>query len=121
MNSNSKGKRGEREIAAEYTDAGWPARRAQQYAGEGYTADVLVDDLPLHIEVKRTQRWDAYGWTDQAKRDAHPMDIPVVHARRNHCEWLVILPLEEWKGLLPWVDWDGFLKARRVDCARRAL
>jgi Holliday junction resolvase len=55
LNSNQKGKRGEREAAAFLTDEGFPARRGQQFAGGTDSPDVVCESLSgLHFEVKRT-------------------------------------------------------------------
>lgn len=54
VNSNQKGKRGEREAAEYLRSIGFTsARRAQQYCGNAGTSDLHVDELPnVHIEVK---------------------------------------------------------------------
>lgn len=94
MNSREKGKRGERELAAELTSYGYPSRRAQQYCGANGDADVV--GLPdVHIECKRVERLNIYDAMDQSKRDANG-DIPVVMHRKNNCEWLVTMTLEDW-------------------------
>lgn len=53
----------------------------------------------IHIECKRVERLDLYGAVEQAKRDAKEEELPVVIHRRNNCEWLVTMPLEEWMSM----------------------
>ena len=92
--SRDKGKRGERELAAILRGYGYNSRRGQQYCGANGDADVI--GLPwLHIESKRTERLDLYGALAQAKGDAKDGKIPVVFHRRNNCEWVAIIRLED--------------------------
>ncbi len=93
--SRSKGKRGERELAALLTSEGFPATRGQQHRGGPGSPDVLVSSLPgVHFEAKRTERLSLYDAVDQAKRDAGGR-LPVVAHRQNGCEWLAILSLSD--------------------------
>jgi hypothetical protein len=98
INSNQKGKRGERELANKLKEYGYEnARRSQQYSGLGdSSADVIGVD-GLHIECKRTEigHGKNYEWLDQAKNDAKDDNIPVVIHRANRKEWLVTLSLED--------------------------
>ena len=88
--SREKGKRGEREVASFLKDYGYDARRGQQYAGINGDADVI--GLPgIHIEVKRTERFDLYGSLSQSKRDAKDGEIPTVWHRKNNCPLVVIM------------------------------
>lgn len=93
MNSNAKGKRGERELAHYLTERGFPSRRGQQYSGDPSAPDV-VSDLPLHIECKRVERIQLYPAIDQAAADAGDKP-PLVCHRRNGREWLAILRLDD--------------------------
>ena len=55
MNSNNKGKNGERELATILREYGYDSRRGQQYCGSNGDADVV--GLPgVHIECKRVER-----------------------------------------------------------------
>lgn len=95
INSRDKGARGERELARLLSEAGYPARRGQQFSGGCDSPDVKCDSLrALHFESKVTQRLDLYGALSQARRDA-PSKIPVVAHKRNGAEWVVILPLSD--------------------------
>ena len=92
--SKEKGKRGEREVAAFLRSQGYDARRGVQYQGGQDSPDVV--GLPgVHIEVKRTERFDLYGALSQSKGDAGT-EMPVVIHRRNECEWVVVQPLKDW-------------------------
>ena len=100
INSIQKGKAGERELAKKLREYGFDCRRGQQYSGiEG--EDVVGLD-GIHIEVKRVERLNIYDAVDQAKRDsdykALPFEdkLPAVFHRKNHCEWLVTMPLTAW-------------------------
>ena len=93
--SRDKGKRGERELANKLKEHGFNAQRGQQYCGANGDADVI--GLPgIHIEVKRVERLSLYEALAQSKSDAKPGEMPIVAHRRNNCEWVVILPLEDW-------------------------
>ena len=96
--SRDKGKRGERELAGILRDYGYDCRRGQQFCGSNGDADVV--GLPgIHIECKRVERLDLYGAVEQAKRDAKEEELTVVMHRRNNCEWLVTMPLEDWMSM----------------------
>lgn len=90
MNSRSKGKAGELELAHLLREYGYDARR-----GHYPEADVL--GIPgVHIECKRRERLQILEWMEQSKKDAAPGEIPVVMHRVNRGEWLVTMRLEDW-------------------------
>lgn len=92
-NSRNKGAVGERELASKLREYGYECRRGQQYCGANGDADVI--GLPgIHIECKRTEKLSLYDAMDQAKRDCKDQ-MPVVMHRRNNCEWLAIMRLED--------------------------
>ena len=105
MNSRNKGAAGEREVAGILRGYGYKkARRGQQYSGANGDADVV--GLPgIHIEVKRRERLNIYDAIDQAKRDRKPEELPATFHRKNHCEWLVTMTLEDWMQL--YRDWEA--------------
>ena len=95
MNSREKGKRGELELAHKLNEYGFQCRRGQQYCGANGDADVV--GLPgTHIEAKRVERLNLYDAVAQAKHDARDGEIPVVMHRKDRCEWLVTMTLEQW-------------------------
>jgi Holliday junction resolvase len=97
INSKRKGKTGELELARKLKEHGYDVRRSVQYNGkeEDGQAD-LVGLQGIHIECKRTEKLNLYDAVNQAKRDSDGKgEIPVVFHRRNNCEWLAILPLDD--------------------------
>ena len=95
INSKSKGKRGELELARKLREHGYDCRRSQQYAGINGDADLV--GLPhIHIECKRVERLNIYDAVAQAKRDTKDVDKPTVFHRKNNCEWLVTMTLDDW-------------------------
>lgn len=98
MNSKQKGARGERELASKLREYGYECRRGQQYCGANGDADVV--GLPgIHIECKRVEKLNIYDAISQAKADSKEGELPSVFHRKNNCEWLVTMPLEEWMKL----------------------
>ena len=94
--SREKGKRYEREIAGILREYGYDARRTAQNCGKsGDAADVVGLD-GIHIECKHQEQIKIYDWISQAKRDsAGTGKIPAVFFRKNNCENLVCLRLED--------------------------
>lgn len=92
LNSNSKGKRGEREWRDELRAQGYlKARRGQQFCGANGDADVVCEELSqFHFEVKRTETLSVYKAWEQAVRDGTGK-TPIVAHRRNDHPWLVIM------------------------------
>lgn len=95
VNSRDKGKRGELELARKLREYGYDCRRGQQYCGANGDADVLGLD-GIHIECKRVERLDLYGAMAQAIADAKLIEVPVVMHRKNACEWMVTMSLDDW-------------------------
>lgn len=97
-NSRNKGKQGELEIARILKERGYDARRGQQYCGANGDADVV--GVPgLHIEVKRTEKLNAYKYLEQAESDANDDETPVVLHRQSRRKWIAILDMEEFLDL----------------------
>ena len=105
MNSKNKGAKGERELAKVLRQYGYECRRGQQYSGANGDADVV--GLPgIHIECKRVERLNIQDAVDQAKRDKRDDEIPAVFHRKNKCEWLVTLTLNDFiKIYREWEAW----------------
>ena len=96
--SRDKGKRGEREVALILREHGFEAIRCQQYCGANGDADVV--GIPgLHIEVKRTEKFRMYEALDQARNDAREDELPVVFTRKNNCDWVACLRLDDFMEL----------------------
>lgn len=114
MNSRAKGCRGEREFRDVLREHGYcKAHRGQQYSGLRGNADVVCPELPgFHFEVKRVEAGNPYLWIAQARRDAAGESdltarIPVVAHKRNHSEWLAILPMSQFLEIVRRSDLIG--------------
>ena len=117
INSNTKGKAGERELAAKLsTMFRREVFRSQQYCGANHDADLL--GLPgIHIECKRVESMDLYRWLKQAWAEVGPPDVAAVFHRRNKEAWIVSVALtdlpdfvEALAGLFDEADMPEFLK-----------
>lgn len=98
MNSRRKGAVGERELANKLKDYGYSTRRGQQYCGSNGDADVV--GLPgIHIECKRVEKLNLYDAMSQSVKDAMENEIPAVFHRKNNCEWLVTLRMDDFMKL----------------------
>lgn len=95
INSNQKGKKGEREFSSKCKEHGYNTRRGQQFCGANGDADVVGLD-GIHIEVKRTERLSLYDALGQAQRDCANKDIPIVAHRKNNCKWVVVMDADDW-------------------------
>jgi len=90
--SRDKGKRGEREAAAELGALlGVDARRGAQHKGGPDSPDVQLDGAAIHTEAKRTERLSLYAAMTQAQEDAPAGSVPIVWHRANNCDSVVIL------------------------------
>lgn len=96
VNSNAKGKAGEREIANIFKGYGFDeARRSQQYAGINNDADVV--GLPnIHVEVKRVERLSIHKAVEQSHEDKRDNELGIVAHRKDRTKWLVTMTLDEW-------------------------
>ena len=98
MNSKKKGAAGERELANKLKEYGYDCRRGQQYCGANGDADVV--GLPgIHIECKRVERLNVYDAISQAVSDAKKDESPAVFHRKNNCEWLVTMRIDDFMKL----------------------
>lgn len=89
--SKQKGKRGEREAAAELGDVfACNARRGVQYQGSAESPDVVLEGVPVHVECKRTETLNVYKALEQATNDAGNK-TPIVWHRRNGKPSVVIV------------------------------
>jgi hypothetical protein len=95
LRSRNKGKRGEREAAAEIRRLlRTEARRGRQFCGSVESPDVVTDIENVHLEVKRAETLQLYDALEQAIRDAGGQ-IPVVLYRANHRPWVAIVRLDD--------------------------
>ena len=95
MNSRSKGKRGELELALLMRECGYAnARRSAQYCGNTGDAPDITGVDGLHIECKRREQIQDEVFLQQAERDAKKGLVPLVAYRRSREKWKVCLRLE---------------------------
>lgn len=100
INSRSKGARGERQWRDQLREAGYDARRGQQFSGANGDPDVVCEDLAfMHFEVKCVEKLNISKAMEQAQRDAKGK-VPVVAHKRSREQWMVTLPADEFWPLL---------------------
>ena len=100
VNSRTKGAAGERELARKLNEYGFSTRRTVQYNGKADDGQAdLVGLKGIHIESKRTERFNLYDALAQAKHDAKDGELPTVFHRRNNCKWVVVMELDAWMEL----------------------
>lgn len=97
INSKQKGKRGELELSSKFKEYGFNTRRSVQYCGKAEEGEADLLGLPnIHIECKRVQALNIYNAISQAKADAKEGEFPTVFHRKDRCEWLVTMTLDDW-------------------------
>jgi len=90
--SREKGKRGEREAAAELgAILNVEARRGVQYQGGPDSPDVVLPGVPIHVEAKRTERLSLWSALEQAKADAPAGSVPIVWHKPNRKGSVIIV------------------------------
>ena len=96
VNSNRKGKTGERELSKLFRSYGFEgARRSQQFAGINNDADVV--GLPhVHVECKRVERLNIHEAIEQTIRDKREEELGIVAHRKDRTPWLVTMTLDDW-------------------------
>jgi len=137
INSNSKGKRGERLFCALLTKCGFPYRRGQQYKGGNDSADVepnlnaeshhaalakILHEL-IHFEVKNYKRINTKTLSavlnEQAALEAINK-VPVVAYKMNGCSWL-LFKKDHHTGLHSSYDAEEYLKAMHLRISKNLL
>ena len=104
INSNQKGKDGERELARLLTASGYECRRGQQYEGSSDSPDVV--GLPgIHIECKRVERLNLDNAMSQAISECGAENKPAVFHRKNHQPWKVTMFFDDWIEL--YREWEA--------------
>lgn len=100
INSRAKGARGERLWRDELREAGFTARRGQQFAGGADSPDVLCEELKnLHMEVKFVESLNLTAAVEQAERDAEGKHWIVAH-KKTRTPWLVTMTRDTFFKLL---------------------
>jgi hypothetical protein len=96
LRSRNKGKRGEREAAAEIRRLFCTnANRGCQHQGGADAPDIVTAIHGVHFEVKRTEALRLFDAIEQAAQDAGPDRIPVVLHRSNGRPWVAIVRLDD--------------------------
>jgi len=97
INSRQKGAAGERELADQFHQMGFTAKRSQQHCGINSDSDVEVEELPgLLIECKRVQNLNLHAAMRHAQFDALKKGkTPIICHRKNNTDWLVTVRLNE--------------------------
>lgn len=103
INSRSKGKRGELSWSKLCTEAGFPMRRSQQYAGTNADADcVAIGKHALdgwHHECKWTEQFCLRDWIAKAISDSRGKPFLIAH-KYNNGPVTVTLLAEEFFNLI---------------------
>ena len=100
VNSKRKGAAGERELAHKLNEYGFETRRSVQYNGKADDGKADLVNLPgIHIECKRVEKLNINEAMAQAINDAKDGELPTVFHRKNRCEWLVTMRLDDWMEL----------------------
>ncbi len=95
LRSRNKGKRGEREAAAEVRKLfRTEARRGRQFAGSDESPDIHTGIADVHFEVKRAEALRLYDALAQAIDDAGD-NVPVVLHKQNRKPWVAIVRLDD--------------------------
>ena len=106
VNSNNKGKVGEREVANILKkEFGLKARRGQQHSGSPESPDIVTELTDYHFEIKRTETLSLYKAMEQAINDAGDAEPVVVH-RRSNKPWLAIIDFRAFIRLVTGKDND---------------
>ena len=98
VNSRAKGARAEREVVHILKDAGFEARRGQQFSGSPDSPDVVWNG-GFHLEVKHCNRLRMQEWIAQAQGDCGEQPWAVVY-RSNGEQWKVVIELDEFLKLV---------------------
>jgi hypothetical protein len=114
--SRNKGKVGEREVVvllnALLGDLAQFSRNHNQADGfrESVERKDIQTNLPLAVEVKRTEAKTWRKFLEQARRQAGPQELPVLFHRANGEQWKVVLdlsPIEFCKLIRAFLYWQS--------------
>lgn len=94
--SQSKGRRGERELTEIFQSYGYNVRLGEPL---NYGKEPDLSGLDgIHIECKRTEQIKIPAWMAQAERDSQRFQdgAPTIFFRRSREPWRVVMRLEDW-------------------------
>jgi hypothetical protein len=105
-NARQKGARGERAWVKKLAEFGWESQRTGFHQSQMgcESADVTCKDLPVHWEVKNTEKALIRDWLAQSEGDAKDYEIPCVTWKKNHGKWIAILQAEHLLTILQTCD-----------------
>lgn len=98
MRVREKGKRGERLWRDQLRKHGFSdAKRTGHLQNQmgSQIPDVTCDSLPIHFEVKNTEKCQPRAFLAQACKDAREGSLPIVAWKANHQPWTAILLAED--------------------------
>lgn len=97
INSCQRGKRIERALRDVLRMAGYcKSIRGQQHSGSPDSPDVICPELPdIFWESKGEQNSKPHQWLGKALSDSGGGKLPVVAWKRNHCDWVAFLYLDD--------------------------
>lgn len=106
INSKRKGAAGERAWVQVLQEHGYTAKRTGFHQSQqGHDApDVTCHDLPIHWEVKNTEKCQIRDWLSQAAGDCKEYQIPVITWKSNNREWIAILTAKDLLKLIQTCD-----------------
>ncbi len=96
--SRTKGKTGEREIAAILTAHNIDSSREQD--GRNQACDFRIHSPAIDLEVRRREQLSLKAWSEEIEAKTPADRIPAVAYRTNGQPWRVSLPLDHFLHLL---------------------
>jgi hypothetical protein len=98
--SRDKGATFERQCVQTFRQNGWPrAQRTHDGRIQAQRGDIAGGPEGFHFECKRHEKLSVPTAFDQVKRDANPLDIPVLIHRPSRHETMATLPFSDFLNL----------------------
>ena len=106
VNSNLKGKTGERDWVAFLKKNQLYSRRTQQYCGKTDESADCIGLKGIHQEVKRVERLNIAKAMSQSITDSKDKKLmPIVAHRISRGPWLVTMTAEDWINIYKeWIE-----------------
>ena len=116
MKSREKGKRGERLWRDQLRKHGFDAKRTGHLQNQmgSQIPDVTCDSLPIHFEVKNTEKCQPRAFLAQACKDARKGSLPIIAHKASRQPWTAILRASDLLLLLEHVDVTALSEAIRL-------
>ena len=100
VNSNAKGKVGERDWAEYLRGQGYEARRGQQFCGSPDSPDVVSSVPGVHWEVKNVQSIQILAALEQANSEKKEDEMGIVAFHKSNKPWVAILLMDDLMKLI---------------------